>query len=181
MNAPIVAMPSLRSLAGLLLIFLLSSCVGVRQTMTPPPEIVTATPAKTDEMSVSYSNNATLPTEWEAVVDVKSETGIGAGSVMLQAGDWPSPLTLRLHLGGLEELRITAGDAVVELSVSSGPGQQVHQSLAMGGAPGQELTPASPYWLGLTAGESYYEVALPPALLPPGVEAFDIHWIDFYR
>lgn len=170
-----------RLLVGVILLALLGGCVGVQQVMTPPPEFTITTASETDQIGVSFSREAPSTAEWAALFEVRSETGIGKGKVALAAGDWPSPITLRLYLGGLEELRVAAGDSTVQLSVSSGPGQQVRQSLESSGATGQQLTPTSPYWLSLTSGEGYYDVQLPSALIAPGVEAFDLNWIDFYR
>lgn len=160
----------------LALVLLLAGCVGVRQSMTPPPEITIATSSETDKITPSYSENE-AGEGWSAVLDVTSATGIGSGWVSLVAGAWPQPVLLRLHLAGLEELTLKAGEAVVQASVSSGPGRAVRQV----DAAGQELLPDSPLWLEVSFGDGYFDVLLPPDLLAPDVAAFDISWIDFYR
>lgn len=170
-------MSFVRVVRGLLLLILLGGCAGVRQTMTPPPEITITTAAETDAIAVSYSHDAMAEAGWSAVLDVTSETGIGSGRATLSSGEWPSPLTLRLHLVGLEDLKVTAGNESVQLSVSSGSGREVRQT---DGA-GQELSPDDPFWLDVRFGDGYFDVSLPPALLAGSVEALDMSWIDFYR
>lgn len=179
---------STRLLLGLTFLALLTGCIGVRQSVSPPPEISVTTVRQTDAIELSYSQNAISTAGWAALLDITSETGIGAGRVKLEAGEWPSPIVLRLYLVGLEQLRVTAGDRVVQLSVSSEPERTIYQSLSdtTGGKPEQTLTPESPYWLPVSFGQGYFEVGLSPALLDPAagavpVLAFDLNWIDFYR
>lgn len=169
-------MPPPRLLLTLAALLLLAGCIGVRQRMTPPPEISITTAAESDEIVRSFRQNET-GARWSAVLDVTSPTGIGSGRVSLMAGEWPEPVLLRLHLAGLEDLSLKAGETVVQLSISSGPDRALRQ---VDGA-GQSLSSASPLWLDVSFGDGYFDVLLPPDLLVADVAAFELSWIDFYR
>lgn len=169
-------MPPPRLPLALVALLLLAGCIGVRQRMTPPPEISITTAAESDEIVLSFRQNE-AGASWSAVLDLTSPTGIGSGRVSLMAGAWPEPVLLRLHLAGLEELTLKTGEAVVQLSISSVPERTLRQV----DAAGQSLSPASPLWLDVSLGDGYFDVLLPPDLLASAGGAFEIRWIDFYR
>lgn len=170
-------MPFSRFLLGLAALALLGGCIGVRQRLAPPPQITVITASAADEIVASYSQDAGSGAAWAARFDITSPTGIGSGQLSLEAGEWPDPLLLRLHLAGLEEFKLAAGESLLQLSVSSGPERTVRQV----DAAGQELSPDHPYWLDVSFGEGYFDLLVPPALLLPDVETLALSWIDFYR
>src|SRR5271156_6698632 len=53
---------------------------------------------------------------------ITSPSGIGGAAVERRGGSWPKQLVLRVHLRGLESLRITAGDLTLSVSVASHSG-----------------------------------------------------------
>lgn len=122
-----------------------------------------------------------------ATFEVWSATGIGSAEIRLMAGVMPADVLMRFHLRGLEQLSFAYDDTVVSLSVPSGAGRPVWQSVSIGG---QEtvIGPESPYWMALAqpaaAGEAdtgFFEVAAPPAFLTSSATSFTLGWIDFFR
>lgn len=126
------------------------------------------------------------------VVDIYSNRGIGAATVELTGGPAPDTVELRLHLRGLEELRLSYGEAAVVASVASGPGHAVSQRRV--GADGSEepLDPAHPAWLAIRIvapeadpaiplREGHIAVAVPRDALSGPEGAFSIQWVDFFR
>jgi hypothetical protein len=122
-------------------------------------------------------------------VDVVSPSGQGGASVVLPAA--PQRLVLRFYVQGLEELRFSYGDVVIEASVSSLDGRSVLQRL--GGPHPAEIGAVSPYWLtiGLAPGagvsatiplaSGYISVEAPADFIQHAHTAFAIRWLDFYR
>jgi hypothetical protein len=131
------------------------------------------------------------------VLDIYSEGGIGGAFVQWVAGDYLARIVLRLHLRGLEDLRLAYATTAITVSIPSTGGFAVRQAYATAGAaPGQShaITPDSPYWMKtaivgqteraqnpipLTSG--WIEVELPPHFLQGRYTGFTIQWIDFYR
>ena len=102
-------------------------------------------------------NGGTLA--WErsatgALVHVRSDSGIGAGQIDLVSGAWPSVLTVRLHLHGLEGIRMSSGDRYLEPVSRQGP---------------------------IPVGDSqYFEVTYDVTACASDVP-LQIHYVDFYR
>jgi len=131
-----------------------------------------------------------------AVVDIRSSRGIGSGRIVLAARRAPHTLRLRLHLRGLENLRISDGTVTVTLSVLSHSG---HPVLARLRRPGQDrsidLKPDDPRrpavrLVGPDGKQTRkfplpkggcIEVTLPPPLLKQLGRSLRLRWIDFYR
>lgn len=127
-------------------------------------------------------------------IDLYSPGGIGAATVTwLAAPD--APPVLRLHLGGLEELRLTHAGGEIVATVASSPPHTVRQSAAAPGngeAAPQSVTAADPAWLEITWSSGAADAAFPlPAgyfdvvlrdrrLTQPGT-SLQIQWIDFFR
>jgi hypothetical protein len=111
----------------------------------------------------------------------------------------PTTVLLRLHLAGLEELRLTNGDVETVASVSSSPPHTVSQSTRSGpDAEQQSITGEDPAWLDITwsSGASdtesaatatfplqdgYFDILLSDPRLTQPDNSLDIQWIDFYR
>ncbi len=173
-------------LIGLLLL-LASFAAACRPVQRLPLEpVITITLSKPeDRAEVSRQDEGTL-------IDLYSDSGIGGATLA-----WPDALPqaplLRLHLAGLEELRVAADAVTVVASAGGAPPQIVSQAVAS-----QEQTmmtaiaSGSPNWLeitwtaaepaAVTAGlPGYFTVHLPEAWMAKGVQEITLHWIDFYR
>ena len=131
-----------------------------------------------------------------AIVEIHSPFGIGQGTIKLPDRNAPESLVLRLHLKGLESLRISDGMVTLSLAVASSDRHAVHQSLRRPGPAGEKnLTRKDALWvpvrrlgpdgkpgakIPLEKG-GHFEVTLPPALLKELGKDLTVHWIDFYR
>jgi hypothetical protein len=153
---------------------------------------VTVTLSKPDDIAtVGVQDNQIL-------IDIRSDGGIGAATVTWASAP-DQPLILRLHLAGLEELRLAAGDIEIVASVSSSPPHTVSQSIRLGpGAKLQSLTDEDAAWLDIswssdapeeTSAETatyplqngYFDITLNDLHLAQPGTSLEIHWIDFYR
>lgn len=171
------------SLMGLLLF--LSACTAVTRENDQPFLIVVTTEGTNNQVK-------TAQVEETAVFNVHSETGIGGAQIQLQSGEWRPTMLLRFHLSGLEEMKLTYGDAIIALNVSSLGGNEVRQSVTRDGNT-ETLTADSPYWLDVavkaedgSAGtipleKGTIDVTMPPHFYETHQPAFTINWIDFYR
>jgi hypothetical protein len=132
----------------------------------------------------------------QAIVEIFSPQGIGGADIEITSARMPTKIVMRLHLRGLEELRLAYGGTVVTAALSSAGDNSVRQRRQAGaasGSPEEALAETSPYWMSIRivpAGgapaaipleEGYIEVEAPRDLLTRGQRAFSIHWIDFYR
>jgi len=132
-----------------------------------------------------------------ALLDVYSASGLGRASVRWVAGSYPAHIRLRLHLRGLEELRVTYAATVITLSIpSSGEFAVRQEQAAAGPAPQQahSISSDSPYWMktaivGQTVSrqnpipltDGWIEVELPQHFFRGRYTEFAIQWVDFYR
>lgn len=131
--------------------------------------------------------------EGAVVLDIQSPTGIGSANIALRAGGWPDVVLVRLHLRGLESLRISSGTNGVSASVSS-RGEYTVRVYRVEGNVEKPLSQGSPLWPRIRALEAngkpartiplengYFEVALPKAFLGSQAKSVTIEWIDFFR
>jgi hypothetical protein len=138
-------------------------------------------------------NSATVTLTGDtALIDVASTSGIGALTLTHSSGPFPQAITLRLALGGLEELRLAYDDQQIVVGVSSGVPHTIHQSLR--GADGREraLGPGDPHWVGVELSPEQLQrpfpiaggglsLTLPPGLIEAAPHELSIRWVDFFR
>ncbi len=129
------------------------------------------------------------------ILSVTSPSGIGAATVERGGGRWPDELILRIHLRGLESLRLSGGGAALGISVLSHGGNTRLLHLAgRGEGEGPQLTPGDPGWTdvravdargqpvaGLPGEGGWFELTVPKVLLPPVEDTLRLDWVDFYR
>ncbi len=129
------------------------------------------------------------------VFDFYAGRGIGGVRIIPKAGVWPTSVTLRLRLGGLESLRISGGDVVVSASVLSHSGHRQLQEIEEAGkkraGEGSEAFRVAIRLLDGNGREiealpdpakgGCFEVALPPALLARAKAGLTLNWVDFFR
>jgi|GEM_PF-773931 len=133
------------------------------------------------------------PQKEGVVLEIYSHRGIGQATVERTTAPWPKPVLLRLHLRGLESLRVQAGPWGFEASVMSYPPYQTRLRVH-GPEPFTPVDPKSPYWVEIRMVDSAgkpaskipleggcFEVRIPPALLEKAPQKMQIHWIDFFR
>ena len=155
-----------RSLPGLLFLFLGASCATLSFAGGP-------------EFRLDYKKKGIhdLPNQIEvtatrrkAVIDIRSQFGIGSGTIHLVRGNWPREMVARLHLGGLEGFNVSNGTMSV---------MKEEMQVKMLDKDGKPLV--GKYLLKEQAKGGYYEVRLPAQLLGKGVTTLKMSWVDFYR
>ncbi|MEZ4866538.1 MAG: hypothetical protein R3C14_34785 [Caldilineaceae bacterium] len=174
---------------------LLLACLLTGSCIVAPS--VAAEPARFAITAKGDGNELTVSTEGEtAIIDVQSASGIGSAKVELPAEHGLNQIVLRLHLQGLEDLKLIYGVATITAQVSSqslavasqNPSQ--HVSTACGIE--EDLTPTSAYWLDLQMvsaqqpaqiplKDGYFEFALPKDFWATPNHSFTVQWVDFYR
>ncbi len=124
-----------------------------------------------------------------ATLVVFSQSGIGRAKRTSKNGNWPTTVTLRLHLTGLEHFAISAGKVKLTGSVLSHSGNTARLFLTGNGS-GEERElgtaikdfdangkPAA----GLSGKGGHFEITLPKSLLTSQPKCMELAWIDFYR
>ena len=153
----------------------IAPAAGSQPPGTPGGDLVTITLAKQGDKSTLGEKEGTL---W---IEIESPSGIGAADVTWAVAP-TTPVMLRLHLGGLEELSLVNGDVATSVSVSSSTPHIVTQSThdKPGDQP-QQIAEGDPGWLNVSGADGYFDIALSdPRLTQPGAP-LEIRWIDFYR
>jgi hypothetical protein len=122
-------------------------------------------------------------------VDIFSATGIGSATLRWSVDQVPPALQLKLHLTGLEALRLHDGATDVVAAVASRPPYPVTATAGDGTAlaPGDALWPtieivaAGGQAAAIPLQDGYFRVEVPTALLTGDAHALQVSWIDFYR
>lgn len=193
------AMKALTALSVLFALLFLSACTPVEPpaipylpTVTQSDGRVVGAPARTPTPAIAAMQGAHGVTMHITngveglVVEIHSETGIGKADVLLPMVGDATPITVRLHLRGLEGWRFTFGNISTAGAVSTGDGS-VSQESQIGDAFGNPIDASSSYWMEVThvedesASGGYFELALPSAFLESEESAFEISFVDFYR
>jgi len=146
--------------------------------------------AKPTSVIVSSQRNAevveVVQKQGRTLIDIHSRRGIGTAILTRNACEWPDDLRLRLHLKGLESLKLTAGQQELRIEVISHLTQKADilvedkqgKSIPLNHA----LQPVVFYKQPPSAkGAGYFEVVIPAGLLKSGDESLTVSWIDFYR
>lgn len=174
--------------ASLLFVLLLTACAVRADNMgTPMPEPVFSASAKNESDQITFENRG-----GSAIIEVQSPTGIGSAEIELVSGAMPKRLFVLLHLAGLEEFRLSAGENTLAASFSSnGVLAGKIQTYTFSGRE-TSITKIHPYWLNirvvsdqptptLPLEQGYFEVEIPGQLLEELGNSFEIRWVDFYR
>ena len=102
---------------------LLASCAGApANAQAGGPEFAITTKNTDDQVSVQIEGES-------AIIDIQSPSGIGTATIQLESGVMPGKVILRLHLKGLEEIRVSSDGETVSASVSSGAAPVIRQTL----------------------------------------------------
>jgi hypothetical protein len=130
------------------------------------------------------------------VFDITSGSGIGGATVGRAGRHWPDEVVLRVHLKGLESLRMSGdGGTTVRVSVVSHSGNPRFLHLQRGDQrEGPELAKGDPGWTDVRAvdakgkpadgppGEGgWFELVVPKVLLSDESKTLTLDWIDYYR
>jgi hypothetical protein len=166
--------------------FVLAGCATPPAAPADQPPVFTVT-AERD------GNTLTVGFEGEtAVIDVRSERGIGQGMVELASGTMPPKIVVRLHLKGLEGFRLSYDETVITAQVPSVGRVTIFQSLVSPKGAESAIAVDSPFWLenrivsdqpgpAIPLNQGYFELTLPQDFFNTGQRAFSLQWVDFYR
>ena len=137
-----------------------------------------------DKINVTVNND-------KVVISVHSPFGISQSFIERSDDKWPDTMILRLHLNGLEGLKISNGKITVEAAVSTQDGTV---RLWENGKEDSPLDSGSPYWMeirmlgddgkpttSIPLKDGYFEIQLPKALFEDNPKSITVNWIDFYR
>jgi hypothetical protein len=137
-----------------------------------------------DQVDIQFENGA-------ARIDIQSPTGIGSASFELESGTMPENITLRLHLMGLEQFRLTSAQDRIAASVSSGEAARVDTQTIFSSGAEAPLLPGHPLWMEIEIvseaekkiplEQGYFEVTVPPEFIRNAGTTFEVEWIDFFR
>ncbi len=124
---------------------------------------------------------------------IKSPSGIGNVTIERIDDHWEEHVVLRLHLKGLESLRIFNGKTALSAAVSSHSDQQ-HARLWKDKQENELLDDKHELWMEIRSvgsdgkasssiplRDGYFEFELPKAFLDENPKSITIHWIDFFR
>ena len=125
------------------------------------------------------------------IIEIFSESGIGAAEVALHAGNFHEGLKIRLHVRGLESFQLITAQHTLHLSVSSSQPGHISQDVQSGDSATsrrERLTESSALWVKVRqiaaengAAAGYFELAIPAVYFPDDTRRFSFRWIDFYR
>lgn len=175
------------SLLQAIALFLLPASVGLAPCNSAygddaPFEIITK--RDNDQVDVKVLEDT-------ACFSIRSHFGISQAIIKRRDANWPTSVTLRLHLKGLEKFKVTSGKTTLEGSVSTHNGQT---RLWKDGRESARLSPKHPYWMQiqrvgengkpdkpLPLADGYFQMKLPKGLFKDNPKSITIDWIDFYR
>ena len=172
----------------ILLGFLLASCAGGPADAGAQPEepaFIVITKNPDDQVDIQYESGITL-------IDIQSPSGIGSAAFELESGTMPENMTLRLHLKGLEQFRLTSAQDQIAASVSSGESFNTENQTILSSGIESPLVPGHPLWMEIEVvsdqaekkiplEDGYFEVTVPQEFIRNVGKTFEIEWIDFYR
>ena len=171
----------------ILLSFCLISCASQSANAQSghKPVFTIITKNQDDQIDTQHENGVTT-------IDIHSLTGIGSAKFELTAGAMPERMILRLHLKGLEELRLVSGQTAIAASASSSEVFNVTNQKVIASGNEYSITPIDPLWMKvqIVSGQSdktipledgYFEIAVPKEFIQTAGNFFEIQWIDFYR
>jgi hypothetical protein len=150
------------------------------------PQFRITTKRDNDNVKIQVDRNRTI-------FAVRSPFGIGQATIERIDDRWPNEVLLRMHLTGLECVRISTSKLTLATAVSSHDDeQQIH--LSTGGKGVASLDAKSPCWMpirliGADGKPSktipleggYFEMTLPEPLFEGNPKSMTLDWIDFHR
>lgn len=150
------------------------------------PNFKITTKRDTDQLEVRVEKDKTT-------ISVRSPAGISHAVIERTAVDWTEAVSLRLHLKGLENFRVSNGKVTLAAAVSSHE-ESPKVRLWLDGDEEAPLDSRSPYWMkirlvgadgkparSIPLKDGYFEMTLPRAFLTDQPQSLTLNWIDFYR
>ncbi len=156
-----------------------------------PSPIKVTTKRAEDKVEVEFEQN-------KALISIRCPSGIGSAVIERTGRAWPKQVIIKLHLRGLESLRITNGRSSLQASIPSGVTRpklrlwkdDLEQSLdskspfwmdvrmISGNAISAERTPLTDGHLLMRIPKIFFDTLDEHSGTP---SAITLNWIDFYR
>ncbi|MEI6808584.1 MAG: hypothetical protein WCN95_07660 [bacterium] len=156
----------MKTVAAIVWLIASIACAGL-----PGPQFRVELKKAEDSAVMTSTHNST-------VVSITSKSGIG-GARLVRIGDvWPTRLTIRLHLKGLESLRMENG--VIHFNTFLKSPRQVPYWKA-GKNDGRPGAPDGTLEVNLQKTEEFIEIVVPGELTAENPTEIGLGWIDFFR
>jgi hypothetical protein len=166
------------------IVLLLAACLGAEpiEPQASATLVAERVRAGTQVQCVADEHGATI-------LEVECKPGIGEATIRRRTPAWPRHVSLRLHLRGLESLRVKSGDTAIEWMVSSHGDNATTVSLQTPKGT-SEIDRDSPYFAAvrivaknqkIPLADGWFELDLPAKLLAKNPETIALFWIDVYR
>ena len=170
----------------ILLSLCLTSCAS-RPANAQSGEPVFAVTTENPDDQIDIKNEKGIST-----VDIHSPTGIGSARFVLESGTMPERVVMRLHLKGLEELRLVSDQTTIAASASSSNLFRITDQRIISSGNEYSITPIDPLWMKIEIVSSqaietiplkdgYFEITISNEFIQNSGDSFEIQWIDFYR
>lgn len=173
--------------AILLMSLTLSACTSRSVNAQTPqaPAFAVTLKNSTDQLSIDFQENISY-------IDISSPGGIGSARLTLESGDLPEGMVVRLHLAGLEELRLSSerNTLVLVASIPSHAGLSALSQRKISGNNEQALRSFDALWLAIRIvaetqkiplQSGWFEITVPARFLQEASGTFELQWVDFFR
>ena len=138
-----------------------------------------------DRINIQQEDNVTT-------IDIHSPTGIGTAKFELKSGTMPESIVLRLHLAGLEQVKLVSDQTTLASYGSSSDMFNVTGQSVIAAGNEYAITPIDPLWMKVEvipgrvdkktpSGEGYFEIIVPSEFIRRAGNSFEIQWVDFFR
>ena len=162
------------------------SCVSQPANAQSGDEPVFSISAKNQDDQINFQY-----VDGTAIVDIQSPTGIGSAKLELESGGMPENILLRLHLQGLEEIKLVSDQTAIVAAGSSSGSFGINDQRVNSSGSEYSITPIDPLWMKIEIisdqakkiplESGYFEITVPREFLQNAGNSFEIQWIDFYR
>jgi hypothetical protein len=178
-------------------VFFTAIALAAVETLAQTPDFPTATEIRRPRPSAVFDIKTKKPADQikvtierdTAIFDLTSPSGIGAATLTLAQGKWPTTVILRLRLHALESFAVSNGKINLAGSVLSHSGNTASLYLTEDekerklepGTAIRVLDAAGNPITGLPGKGGYFEITLPKALFAAQPTSLMLGWIDAFR
>lgn len=146
--------------------------------IVPATHAVVQEPLLSVELRKAEDSGEVVWTGRAAVVIIASKSGIGGVRLVRGSDEWPSQLTIRLKLAGLESFRMDNG--LIRFGTSLMSPKRVHYwNIAKDGRPSEH--PDGTIEVTVTKTEDAVEILVPIPMTKDNPDAISCSWVDFFR
>ena len=170
----------------ILLSFLLWACANqAGNGQSEDPVFMITVKNQQDRVNLQHENGA-------MIIDINSSVGIGSAEFELESGAIPQNIVVQLHIGGLEEFRLSSEQTTIAVSVASSSLFTIYDQRIISSGKETPIASSDSYWMSIrvVSGQStpkvplengYFEITVPKEFIDNAGNSFQMQWIDFYR